>query len=349
MTSYEQIKRIYEKLEDKVSRDIFMKRLQYSLSGDKGYIYEMVSAEMRRYGNDDIMMCFLEWMEKKEKPTVIFGAGCAGMQIASVLAFAGKPATGFIDNNEKLWGSEVMGLKVYSPQILKEKEEYIVAIGTNYYVQEIEKQLSEMGIAEERIFTPQKEWWLGKDTQYFDSGIMQAHANESFIDGGALDGVDSVKFIQWCNGNYDAAYLFEPDEDNYKKLIPLRNENKKFIIYKEGLWSGSGELAFCAGNKEKCTISENGDTVIKVTSIDEKLQGKPVSFIKMDIEGSEMEALKGAENTIGKYKPRLAICVYHKPEDIIEIPLKILELNPEYKLYLRHYSYIHTETVLYAI
>lgn len=69
----------------------------------------------------------------------------------------------------------------------------------------------------------------------------------------------------------------------------------------------------------------------------------------MDIEGSEMEALKGAENTIGKYKPRLAICVYHKPEDIIEIPLKILELNPEYKLYLRHYSYIHTETVLYAI
>ncbi len=69
----------------------------------------------------------------------------------------------------------------------------------------------------------------------------------------------------------------------------------------------------------------------------------------MDIEGSELKALEGATETIRKYKPKLAICVYHKPEDIIEIPKKILELNPNYKLWLRHYSYVDTETVLYAI
>ena len=69
----------------------------------------------------------------------------------------------------------------------------------------------------------------------------------------------------------------------------------------------------------------------------------------MDIEGAELEALKGAEETIKRYRPKLAICVYHKPEDIVEIPKYILNINPDYKLYLRHYSDNAGETVLYAI
>lgn len=178
---------------------------------------------------------------------------------------------------------------------------------------------------------------------------MRAHRNESFIDGGALDGGDSMNFIKWCNGNYDAIYMFEPDADNYQNLVPLQVANNKIAIYEEGLWSSLGKVYFSAGNKENSAISEKGNAVIQVTSIDEKLQGKGISVIKMDIEGSEKQALIGAAKTIRKWKPRLAICVYHKPEDIIEIPLKILELNPEYKFYLRHYSYMDTETVLYAI
>ena len=222
-------------------------------------------------------------------------------------------------------------------------------ICTNFYVQEIKEQLLGMDIDADRIFVPMKSWWLGTDVQYFDHDIMKAHTHESFIDGGALDGGDSAGFMEWCNGAYDAVYLFEPDAENYKKLLPMANSDKRITLYEEGLWNGQKELKFSAGNKEKCAISENGNTVIKVTSIDEKLRGVPVSVIKMDIEGSEMKALGGAEQTIKKYKPRLAICVYHKPEDIIEIPLKVLELNPDYKLYLRHYSYMHTETVLYAV
>ena len=69
----------------------------------------------------------------------------------------------------------------------------------------------------------------------------------------------------------------------------------------------------------------------------------------MDIEGAELEALKGAKETIKRNHPKLAICVYHKPEDIVDIPKFILELDPEYKLYLRHYSDNAGETVLYAI
>ena len=79
------------------------------------------------------------------------------------------------------------------------------------------------------------------------------------------------------------------------------------------------------------------------------LRDRKVTFLKMDIEGSELAALRGAERIIREQRPKLAICVYHKPEDMWEIPGFILNCHPDYKLYLRHYSISYTETVLYAV
>lgn len=73
------------------------------------------------------------------------------------------------------------------------------------------------------------------------------------------------------------------------------------------------------------------------------------TFIKMDVEGAELSALKGAKKLIAKNHPKLAICLYHKPEDIYDIPIFIKQLDSSYKLYIRHYSNYITETVLYAI
>lgn len=106
---------------------------------------------------------------------------------------------------------------------------------------------------------------------------------------------------------------------------------------------------FATGQKENGMVSTDGDGVIRAVSIDKRLAGERVTFIKMDIEGSEMEALSGCADTVRRCRPKLAICVYHKSEDVVEIPRKVLEMNPEYKLYLRHYSYSDTETVLYAV
>jgi hypothetical protein len=72
-------------------------------------------------------------------------------------------------------------------------------------------------------------------------------------------------------------------------------------------------------------------------------------FIKMDIEGSELEALYGAANTISKNLPRLAISIYHKFEDIVDILSYVHELAPTYRFYIRQCSYIDGETVLYAV
>lgn len=87
-------------------------------------------------------------------------------------------------------------------------------------------------------------------------------------------------------------------------------------------------------------------------SIDEIVyseESPKVTFIKMDIEGAELESLKGAQKVIQRDKPKLAICIYHKPEDMVELPLYIKELVPEYKFYIRHHSNFINETVLYAI
>ena len=89
---------------------------------------------------------------------------------------------------------------------------------------------------------------------------------------------------------------------------------------------------------------------IKVVSIDEYMKDKePATFIKMDIEGGEYDAISGAKNTIIKEKPKLALSVYHKATDLWKIPLSIKKLKPDYKMYIRHYSREIIDTVCFAI
>ena len=132
-----------------------------------------------------------------------------------------------------------------------------------------------------------------------------------------------------------------------KEYIKIKKLHDTHVICK-GAFSEAGQLYFCEGNGPGNSITSQGDNKIEVISIDEMLQGDKATYIKMDIEGAEMAALLGAQNTIRKYKPKLAICIYHKPDDLWKIPTYILKEYPWYKIYIRHYSYDIFETVLYA-
>ena len=97
---------------------------------------------------------------------------------------------------------------------------------------------------------------------------------------------------------------------------------------------------------EGSLICEDGEEKIDICKID--TEAGEATFIKMDIEGAELKALMGAKETIVQNKPKLAISIYHKPEDILQIPMYLKALVPEYKFYLRQYTMSYLECVLYA-
>lgn len=120
------------------------------------------------------------------------------------------------------------------------------------------------------------------------------------------------------------------------------------IIVPCGMWREKAELGFTENGDPGSRIEAGSSTKIKVDSIDNICADETVTFIKMDIEGSEKDALQGAVNVIKRDHPRLAICIYHSLEDLYEIPLWIKETVPEYRIYIRHHSDNEAETVVYA-
>ena len=187
-----------------------------------------------------------------------------------------------------------------------------------------------------------------KEKTYFDSEIVIPSSKEIFVDCGFCDGFSTRQFIKWCNYDYEKIVAFEPDIFNYNEALKIK-DIPCLELHNIGCWREKRLLAFKGGLGEASCIDQRGNDFINADTIDNVLQGERCSFIKMDIEGAELDALYGAQNTIKKYRPKLAVSIYHKPEDIIKIPLYILELNEDYKLYLRHYTFGRWDSVLYAV
>lgn len=189
--------------------------------------------------------------------------------------------------------------------------------------------------------------------QYFpEDGLIKPVENEIFIDAGAYDGETTYNFSRWiCDKNYSKIYVMEPDSLMFqimKEYISLRRIEKAIPVNR-GAYSISGTLKFSEDSSTGSSrINESGENDIKVISIDDMVGDDNVTFIKMDIEGVEMKALEGAQKTIERCKPKLAISIYHKEDDLWEIPYYILKRYPWYTIYIRHYALTTNETVMYA-
>lgn len=169
------------------------------------------------------------------------------------------------------------------------------------------------------------------------SDILNLNENEEIIDLGAYDGDTIREFTAATGGKYKHITALEPDKKSYKKLLKNTDGMKNISTLNMGVWSKRDTLIFDAEAGRNSKLSAEGVSV-EVTDID-SLNIAP-TFIKMDIEGSEMKALEGAEKTIKKYLPKLYICAYHRNEDLFTLPLKINELSEKYKIYFRHSKYI---------
>ncbi len=344
---FEQLKGLYESLDDEQSKVIFMSRLRCALNENVSEIESMVN-DIVQFQQRHECEELTEWITRPTSlPVVLFGAGGGALNIYQKLPQKHQSCVFCCcDNNATLYGSSISLedkiVPVISPaQLVKDYFNSTIVISTPEYKDEVYAQLLELGFNKSQIVYP----WYGK--QYFESFLTHSDS-EIFIDAGCFNLNSSYKFIQWANDNYEKIYAFEPDAALYEKCV-AKNNNPKIQMVNKGLWSKAETLSFASDDIGGCHIDTNGESKIETISLDKFLEGKPVTLIKMDIEGAELEALNGAAETIRKYKPKLAICIYHKPEDIIDIPLMIKKLNPDYKFYIRHYWIDASETVIYAI
>jgi FkbM family methyltransferase len=203
-----------------------------------------------------------------------------------------------------------------------------------------------------------------RETHYFPKEIKLGE-NEVFIDCGA-SGHTIDFFIKHCP-KYKQIIAFEPDTENYSALLTKHGKNPKICLYNAGVYDKDGEVSFVESQDKWSshisapptphtlseqinlfpTVLSEQSRCITVHAID-NLNLPKVTYIKMDIEGAEMNARNGAEKTILRDKPKLAISIYHSLEDMLRIPEYIHKLVPEYKLYIRHYGCI-ADTILYGV
>ena len=189
---------------------------------------------------------------------------------------------------------------------------------------------------------------------YFDSDILSLDPLESFVDGGAYVGDTLAEFLTACGGQFKEYYAFEPDISNFEKLSALSvSDSARIHPLKFGLAKKSGNVRFLStstvDSKILCNNEEGGES-LKVISLDEFFSDRqPPTMIKMDIEGSEGDALIGASKIIAQFQPKLAISIYHHPTDFWNLPLLIKKLNPKSKLYVRHYGTELADSVCYAV
>jgi FkbM family methyltransferase len=260
--------------------------------------------------------------------------------------FCGVPIISVEDYKEKFTGTTI----VITPRLPKwEIKRLLEARG-------IDNVLcfdSDSALLELDIIIPEAEMLFSaaNGEQYFSLAEIPWREEEVFVDCGVFCGESTWDFINRCEkqgGTYSKIFGFEPDPVNYLRAVDNLARFRGVKIFNAGVGNHDGMEKFVTC-ESRSRVGEAGTEEVRIVTLDKALEGERVTFIKMDIEGSELDALRGAEKIIRAQKPKLAICVYHKFEDNWAIPGFIWSLNPEYQLFMRHYSKGLGETVLYAL
>lgn len=354
---FSHMKSDYAALYDDISRELYFLRIALDVEMNPSIIYnpDIIRKMVTLSGIKEYFSSFeydLDsiWNAINNKiPIMIYGAGAYGKRWCEFLSAQHANIRGFYDKNYQNIHS-IMGFSVFEPPKNPEGE-HLILITPLYFVDEIYESLLQKGFTCNRLLRGCSKWQNDTEHQYFDF-LDKYPEGGAFVDAGCFDCDTSFRFSRWCGGKYSKIFAFEPDEKNIQKCKRIANQKglERIEFYQVGLAKESGTAAFCAMGSAGSYISEESELMqqIILRSLDEIVDDTRVSFIKMDIEGAELSALQGAENTIQRDKPLCAISVYHKPGDMLIIMDYLKSLVPEYKFALRHYSNSSAETVLYA-
>ncbi len=181
--------------------------------------------------------------------------------------------------------------------------------------------------------------------------ILHLGSREHYLDLGGYDGDTVQEFLRETGGKYGSVTVLEPDVKNFRKLTKTAERCgwKDMLLLNVGIWNEDTTLSFDNRAGRNSFLSDSGRVTVLVRSADSLLKDKPCTFMKMDVEGAERQALLGAQETLKIKKPKLAFSGYHRNEDLFDLPLLLKKIEPAYRIYLRHHPYLPAwETNFYA-
>lgn len=189
---------------------------------------------------------------------------------------------------------------------------------------------------------------------YFPRDLLAPRRDEVFVDCGAFDGDTLQAFLEFSGGDFRRYQALEPDPANHARFVAglaqLRPEQRaKVDVRQAAVGARGGTVRFDAQGSLGSAVKTDGHTEVECLPLDAVCRDLPPTFIKFDVEGAEAAALQGAAGVIAEHAPVLAICVYHKPEDLWSLPLAVHRLRPDYRYFLRRYVEDCWEMVCYAV
>ena len=191
-----------------------------------------------------------------------------------------------------------------------------------------------------------------RTNHYFPKDLPAPSRPVRMVDGGAYTG-DTIEELLKRQLPIEALAAFEPDPANFLKLTQRATERFSQLRDLSLLPCGLGETTslnrFAQGREGGSALHSEANTFVQVVALDEALPNFAPTFIKLDIEGAEPEALRGAAGLIRRYQPSLAVSVYHKPEHLWTIPAQMQRLLPASRLALRYHQFNGFDIVAYAI
>lgn len=165
--------------------------------------------------------------------------------------------------------------------------------------------------------------------------LLKLGSGETYFDLGAYRGDTVAEFLSFVSG-YKKIVAVEPDFKTYNKLCTATENLKDILNINACISDVLGDTTFNMNGSRGSSIGY-GKKVIKSVTVDALSEKFTPTYLKMDIEGAELSALKGAKNTVTQFKPKMQIATYHRSEDLFVLPETVLDFRRDYKIYLRHF------------
>jgi len=189
--------------------------------------------------------------------------------------------------------------------------------------------------------------------QYLAPDLLTWRADEVFVDAGAFDG-DTIRGVLEHSAAFGRIVALEPDPVNLDRLGAYVSDlpedvRERIDLEPYAVAAERGTARFAASGLASASLSDEGDVEVDTAPLDEVVADRHPTYIKLDVEGAEPDALRGTTRIIERERPVLAVCVYHAQDHLWTLPVQVAQLAADYRLHLRRYEADFFQDVLYAV